>query len=82
MIPLNAVIETQDGRIVFVVRDDNTVEQRSVTLGSNSDTMVQTLSGIYAGDRVIVKGQHDLVDGEKVNITGSLAVAPGEESVQ
>jgi len=80
MIPINAVVETQDGRIVFVVRDDGTAERRSVELGGMTDLMVRVVSGLGENDRVIVKGQHDLVTGEKVNITGEYSIEPGEVS--
>ena len=82
MIPLNTIIETQKGRILFVARDNSTVEQRLVTLGGGGDTMIRVLTGISPGEKVVVKGQHDLVDGEKVNISGKIASAPIEESGQ
>ena len=69
-IPLNALVETQDGRSVYVVRSDSTAEQRVVTLGeASSELMVEVAAGIQPGDRVIVKGQHDLVTGENVKVT-------------
>jgi len=80
MIPINAVVETQEGRIVFVVRDDGTAERRSVELGGVTDLTVCVVSGLEENDRVIVKGQHDLVTGEKVNITGEYSIEPGEVS--
>jgi len=79
MIPLNSVIDTQHGRIIFVAKSDNMVEQRRVEIGRASDTLVQALSGVNAGDRVISRGQYDLLDGEEVTVTGEYD-ATGEES--
>ncbi|MCE5252297.1 efflux RND transporter periplasmic adaptor subunit [bacterium] len=82
MIPINALIETQNGRIVYVARNDNTAEKRSVEMGPAGTTDVMILSGIFSGDRVIVKGQHDLVEGEKINITGEYTAAGREGTGQ
>ncbi|MFC1607778.1 efflux RND transporter periplasmic adaptor subunit, partial [Candidatus Latescibacterota bacterium] len=78
MVPLNALIDTQEGRVLYLVRSDNTAEQRSVDIGSISATEVMITSGISPGDQVIVKGQHDLVDGERINITGEYSPMTGE----
>ncbi len=80
MIPINAVIETQAGRIIFIAREDGSVEQRSIELGQSGETTVMVLSGLQSGEKVVVKGQHDLIDGEKVNVTGTIAAVTGEES--
>ncbi len=70
LIPLDALVETQDGRSVYIVRSDNTAERRAVTLGeASSELMIEVVAGIQPGDRVIVKGQHDLVTGENVKVT-------------
>jgi RND family efflux transporter MFP subunit len=70
MVPLNAVIQTQNGRIAFVLRTDNTAEDRTVIVGPASEIMIKIEKGINPGDRVIVKGQHQITDGEKVRVVG------------
>ncbi len=80
MIPLNSLIDTQDGRIVFVAGADNRAEQRNVEIGNASNLMVQVLSGISAGERVITKGHYDLLDGEQIKVTGEYAAGNGEEN--
>ena len=80
MIPLNALIDTQEGRILFVARDDNTAEERSIDIGNNSDTDVMITAGIEPGDKVIVKGQHDLVEGESIKIMSEV-VSGGTEGL-
>jgi membrane fusion protein, multidrug efflux system len=70
MIPLNAVIQTQSGRIAFVLKSDGTAEERKIEIGPSSDVVIMILKGIDPGDRVIVKGQHQIANGEKVKVVG------------
>jgi RND family efflux transporter MFP subunit len=70
MVPLNAVIQTQNGRVAFVLRQDNTAEERTVEVGPASELMIKIEKGISPGDRVIVKGQHQIANGEKVRVVG------------
>ena len=82
MIPFNAIIETQHGRIVFLASEDNTAEERPVEIGNSNDTMTFVTAGLKPGDRLIVKGQQDLVNGEQINITGEYASDGVEDSEQ
>ena len=76
MIPLNALIETQRGSIVFVLKEGNVVEERFIeTLGGN-DLMIQ-VTGLKSGEKIIAKGQYDLIDGERVNVTGEYKIESG-----
>ena len=70
MIPFNSIIETQHGRIVFLALQDNICEERSIEIGNSNETMTFVTAGLNPGDRLIVKGQHDLVKNEQINITG------------
>lgn len=80
LIPINSIIETQNGRIVFVAREDNTAEKRLIEIGSADDTMILVTAGLKPGERIIAKGQHDLVNAEKINITGRYTAFVGEGS--
>lgn len=83
LIPINAIVEAQEGRSVFVAREDNTAEERTIVLGEgNDDLMVIVTAGVQPGDRVIVKGQQDLVTGESIVITSEYAAKSVEGSVQ
>jgi len=82
MIPFNAMIETQHGRIVFLASQDNTAEERPVEIGNSNETMTFVTAGLNPGDRLIVKGQQDLVNGERINITGEYASDRMEGSEQ
>ena len=65
-IPTVALQVGQDGLFVFVVAPDNIVELRQVTtLGSDGD-MSAIDSGLKAGERVVVDGQHQLAPGMTV----------------
>jgi len=82
MVPINAVIETQEGRSLYVAGSGDTAEKRTVVIGGANDTMFMITDGVRAGDRVVTKGQHDLVDGESLNITGTYASESGEVAAQ
>jgi RND family efflux transporter MFP subunit len=64
-VPKTAV-RTADGQsVVFLVRGDR-VERRAVKLGREDGDQVEVLSGVTAGDRVVVEGPQTLVDGARV----------------
>lgn len=81
MIPFNAMIETEKGTRIFVLKDGDVVEERAVETFGGNDLMMR-VSGIAPGERVITKGHYDIVDGEKVNVTGEYRVSGEEEDVQ
>ena len=56
LIPQPSVLEDMQGRYVFVVRADDTVARRNVTLGQREGVDWVVLDGLEAGDRVIVNG--------------------------
>jgi RND family efflux transporter MFP subunit len=64
----SAAVRTADGRsIVFVVRDDR-VERRAISTGPPVGDQVEVLSGVSAGERVVVDGPQTLKDGDKVKV--------------
>jgi Cu(I)/Ag(I) efflux system membrane fusion protein len=70
LIPLDALIESQTGRKVFVVQDDTLAVERAVVVDGSGDDMVVVVSGVQAGERVVTKGQHEIVNGDRVRVTG------------
>ena len=62
----------KDRSSVYVVKSDNTVEQRVVTTGLKDQTQIEILSGLQAGDNVVIAGQSNLVDGAKVKLNNAL----------
>jgi membrane fusion protein, multidrug efflux system len=68
VVPSQAVQTGQNGEYIYVVKPDQTVEERPVTIGITyqNDTVVQ--SGLKAGETVVTDGQSLLVPGAKVII--------------
>ena len=61
-----AGVRTDQGQsIVFVVVEDR-VERRAVRVGDARGDQVEVVSGLAAGDRVVVEGPPELVDGSRV----------------
>ncbi len=82
-IPRDAVVTTGAGPAVFVVDEENRAHAQPVRLGSDQGLMVTVREGLVVGDRIVVRGQRDLVDGNLVKVTevadttdGSLAADP------
>jgi membrane fusion protein, multidrug efflux system len=66
LLPDSAIATDQSRKIVFVVKDDNTVEARPVTLGPLDDGLRVIREGLKAEDKVIVDGIQRARVGAKV----------------
>ncbi len=67
-IPKSVVHENQDGKYVYVVTKDNTVDVRVIETGETVDEYTAILSGLNEGEQVITTfGVFEL--GEKVEVT-------------
>jgi HlyD family secretion protein len=63
-----AAVRSADGRsIVFVMHTDR-VERRAVSVGSTLGDQTEVLSGVNAGERVVIEGPQTLKDGDKVKV--------------
>jgi len=62
-VPETAVIDTGMRKIVYVVKQDDTFEQRDVTLGQKALGYFEALEGLKEGDIVVTSGNF-LVDSE------------------
>ncbi len=58
-------------RRVYIMKSDGTVESRVVKVGEQNGDIVQVYEGLNPGDKLIVRGQHSLRDGDKVRETAS-----------
>lgn len=67
-VPESAIQTTQSGSAVFIVKADQTVELRPVTVRRTSDGMSIIEKGIAAGDVVVTDGQLRLGNGAGVQI--------------
>jgi multidrug efflux pump subunit AcrA (membrane-fusion protein) len=63
-IPTEAI--TIGKKTVYVVNADNEVEQRTVTLGLQTPTKYEVLSGLKKGDMVLIGDASQVKPGEKV----------------
>jgi multidrug efflux system membrane fusion protein len=66
LVPDSAVATDQARKIVFVVKDDNTVEAKPVTLGPLDEGLRVVRDGLKADDRVVVDGLQRARVGAKV----------------
>jgi len=81
-IPKEAVIITpKNEKIVFAVKD-NKSELRKVVTGIESDTDVEIISGIQAGDEIAVNGNEKLKDGMEVKVMGKDKTAGKENQLK
>ena len=80
LVPQRAVLEEQGGSYVLAVKDDGTVEQRSVTAGVVHDGMQRIVEGLASGERVVVEGVQKARPGQKVVPRPLAVAAPPAES--
>lgn len=78
IVPEPAVQTGQDGNYVYVVKDDDTVTRRDVTLTATQNSQSALASGVEAGERVVVDGVDSLREGAKVRVVSD--ALPGESS--
>jgi multidrug efflux system membrane fusion protein len=74
LVPNQAMQISQKGPFVYVLKTDNTVDLRPVTLGQTQGDNIVIKSGVAAGERVVVTGQLTIGPGAKVRTD---AGAPG-----
>jgi membrane fusion protein, multidrug efflux system len=77
LIPDSAIATDQSRKIVFVVKDDDTVEARAVTLGPLDDGLRVIREGLKPEDRVIVDGLQRARVGAKVSPHAAKAAPAG-----
>jgi len=67
LLPNEAVHDQNGKKIVFLLKNDK-LERRAVSVGGTQGTQTEILSGIVAGDAVVVKGPANMQDGLAVQI--------------
>jgi nitrous oxidase accessory protein NosD len=72
-VPSAAIVQRGGHEVVFALKDDNTVEQREVKTGIAMGDDRQVLSGLGAGDSVVLDPPEALVDGAKVRMAKDAA---------
>ncbi len=77
LLPDTAIASDQSRKIVFVVKDDDTVEARPVTLGPLDEGLRVIREGLKGEDRVIVDGLQRARPGTKVTPQAAKTTAVG-----
>ena len=66
VLPEIAVVQVGRDTFVWRVKDDNTIERATITIGERRAGKVEVLQGIAAGDRIVVEGTGKLRPGLEV----------------
>ena len=78
VIPSQAIQTGQQGQYVYVMRSDNTVESRPVTVGRRigGETVIE--KGVTSGEKVVTDGHLRLVSGTRVQVKNAATAASGQ----
>ena len=80
LVPDSAVATDQSRKIVFVVKDDDTVEAKVVTLGPIDEGLRVVREGLKAEDRVVIDGLQRVRVGAKVTPHPAKTAATGNKT--
>jgi HlyD family secretion protein len=81
LIPASALLSSPEGgTMVLVVDDQNVAHEKPVDIGVREPALVQVVSGVAPGDRVITQGGVGLEDKAKVRVMKPGEKAAGEEA--
>lgn len=69
IVPNVAVQPQENGSITYVVKPDNSIEVRQVTVALRANGMAGISKGLQPGEMVVTEGQAALVNGSKVKAT-------------
>ncbi len=81
LVPEIAIVQVGNSSYLYRVRPDRTVERADVVVGSRANGRVEVLSGLQAGDEIVVDGTGKLRIGAKITAAGESSPkdAAGEE---
>lgn len=68
MVTESAIVQRAEGSILYRLVEGNRVERLVVQPGTQEGEYIEVRGGLVPGDRVVVRGQRDLVDGGVVSI--------------
>ncbi len=78
VVPAHAIVSTQQGSYVYVVKPSNTVEQRTVVPNRTIENETVVDKGLQPGEVIVTDGQINLVPGAKIEIKNADAGPPVE----
>jgi membrane fusion protein, multidrug efflux system len=67
-VPSQTVQEGPEGNYAYIIKPDDTVERRAVTVAAVQDGIAVITKGLSPGERVVVDGQYRLTEGARVRI--------------
>ncbi len=71
-VPVDAILNEEGKHYAFVIESDRAVK-RSVELGLQEGTVVELLSGLYKGEKVVTVGKEMVQDSSRVDVKGGEA---------
>lgn len=66
LVPKDAVISKGGGNMVYVLNGEDKIRQVDVAVGTGAGAWVAVVGDVAAGDRVVIRGNERLVDGQPV----------------
>ncbi len=70
VVPPDAVVTRLGRQYIYVITEEERVEQREVELGVQAADRIEIKSGVRPGERIVVEGQGQLEDGVRVRVIG------------
>ena len=67
-VPQRGIMQGASGYYVFIVKPDNPVERRDVTVGGTQDGFTVVTKGLQVGEKIVSDGQYRLVNGSRIKI--------------
>jgi membrane fusion protein (multidrug efflux system) len=77
VIPNDALVPEGEGFKVFVVDSASIAHEREVTIGGRTGSVVEILTGLTAGERIVTYGAYGVADSAKV-VTDTAKPAPAQ----
>ncbi|MQB45684.1 efflux RND transporter periplasmic adaptor subunit [Rhizobium sp. ICMP 5592] len=74
VIPTAAVQRGPNGTFVYIIREDQSVAMKPVTVRQQDDVQAVIINGVAAGDKVVTTGFARLQDGSKVQISAGTGI--------
>jgi multidrug efflux pump subunit AcrA (membrane-fusion protein) len=68
LVPSTAIFKRGQLHGVFIVKPDNSAQLRWIRTGVSSGDMIEILSGINPGERIVTEGFDQLSDGQPVEV--------------
>ncbi len=82
-VPASAVQQGQQGAFTYVIKPDNTVQTRPITVSQVSGGQALVDSGVAANEQVVTDGQYKLQEGTRVTtLHGKAAVEAAAQSAE